>query len=177
MRVEVALSSERVYQGRVINLRVDTVQLDDGKVSTREIVEHRGAVALVPIDEEGNVLLVKQYRRAADRELLEIPAGTLEIGEDPLDCARRELQEETGFSATTLESLTAFYPVPGYSTEFIRVYVAAGLQPALKGGDDDEEIEVVPTPFPRALEMIATGEICDGKTIIGLLTYLRRKGV
>ncbi len=177
MSAEISLSSERIYQGRVINLRVDTVRLEDGKVSKREIIEHRGAVALVPIDENGDILLVKQYRRAADRELLEIPAGTLEVGEDPLACAHRELEEETGFRASQMELLTAFFPVPGYSTEFIRLYLATGLQVATKGGDEDEDIEVVPTSLTQALDMIKSGEICDGKSIIGLLLYASRKGM
>lgn len=170
---ETTIATELVYAGRVVNLRVDTVRLEDGRIAKREIIEHRGAVALVPIDEKGDVVLVRQYRKAADKELLEIPAGTLEAGEDPLACAHRELQEETGLQASTVELMTSFYPVPGYSTEYIRIYLAKGLQPASKGGDEDEDIEVVKIPPAQALRMIDSGEICDGKTIIGLLTWAR----
>ncbi|MCL5266211.1 MAG: NUDIX hydrolase [Chloroflexi bacterium] len=177
MGTEITLSSDRVYEGRVIHLRVDTVRLADGGLTKREIVEHRGAVALVAVGQDDNVLLVKQYRKAAGKDLLEIPAGTLELGENPLDCAQRELQEETGHKAARIEPLTGFYPCPGYSTEFIHVYVATGLQPSVAEHDDDEDIEVVPVPFPEALKMVGSGEICDAKSIIGLLAYARRKGM
>lgn len=176
MSTEVTISTEHIYEGRVIKVRVDTVRLGNGKVSKREIVDHRGAVALVAIDENDRVLLVRQYRKAADKELLEIPAGTLEAGEDPLACAHRELAEETGFSASRIERLTGFFPVPGYSTEFLHVYAATGLQPAAGSADEDEDIEVVPTPLARALDMVVSGEICDGKSIVGLLLYARLKG-
>jgi ADP-ribose pyrophosphatase len=173
MGTETTISTERLYDGRVLNLRLDVVRLEDGKTTRREIIEHRGAVALVAIDDDANVLLVRQFRKAAEKPMLEIPAGTLEVGEEPLACAQRELQEETGFSATIIDRLTSFYPSPGYCTEIIHVFAASGLQPANRGGDEDEDIEVVPVPFSRALEMIENGEICDGKSIIGLLTYAR----
>ena len=177
MGTEVTLSSERIYEGRVIHLRVDTVRLPDGGLTRREIIEHRGAVALVAVDENDNVLLVRQFRKAAEQDLLEIPAGTLEPGENPLDCAQRELQEETGYRADWIDPLTGFYPCPGYSTEFIHVYVATGLHPSAAEHDDDEDIEVVRTPLNKALEMFGSGEICDAKSIVGLLAYARCKGI
>lgn len=170
MTEEKTISSERVYEGRVLNLRVDTVQLDQGKTTRREIVEHRGAVALVPLDAHGNVLLVRQFRKAVEQDLLEIPAGTLESGEDALACAHRELEEETGYRAANVREIGGFYPCPGYSTEYIHVFLATGLTPGAEHGDEDEDIEVESVPFFRALEMIDRGEIRDAKSIIGLLT-------
>jgi len=170
MTEEKTVSSDRVYEGRVLNLRVDTVQLDESKTTRREIVEHRGAVALVPMDADGSVLLVRQFRKAVERVMLEIPAGTLEIGEDPLQCAQRELEEETGYRAANIRQIGGFYPSPGYCTEYIHIFLATGLTPSPRRGDDDEDIEVEVVPFFKALEMIDRGEICDGKSIIGLLT-------
>ena len=167
--VEKTISSQRIYQGRVINLRVDTIEIDQGKTTKREIVEHRGAVAMVPMDGDGNVVLVKQYRKAAQRVMLEIPAGTLELGEDPLQCAQRELEEEIGFAAATMKRIGGFHPCPGYSTEFIHLFLASDLRPSKRDGDEDESIDVEIFPFSRALDMVERGEIRDGKTIIGLL--------
>ncbi len=163
-----------VYRGRVVSLRIDEVELPGGKIVQREVVEHRGAVALVALDVNENVLLVRQTRPATGGELLEIPAGTLEAGEDPAACARRELQEETGFSAERLEPLVGFFVAPGYSSEFIHVYVARDLRVAHAQGDEDEEIELVREPLDAALQRIASGEIRDAKTIAALLAYRQR---
>jgi ADP-ribose pyrophosphatase len=163
------LSIEQIYIGRIVNLRVDRVRLPSGKETIREVVEHRGAVAIVPIDEENRVLMVRQYRRPAGRALLEIPAGTLEIGEDPIACAQRELQEETGFAADCIEPLTAFFSAPGFCTEYLRVYQASGLHYSPLEADADENIAVERFSLPEAREMVRRGDICDAKSIIGLL--------
>ena len=173
MSPEVTLSSERLYEGRIVNLRLDTVRLDDGTVTKREIVEHGEAVAIVPIDGEGHVLLVRQYRKPIEQELLEIPAGGVDPGEDTTACAERELQEETGYRAGKLQRLGGFFSSPGFTSEYLHVYLATDLTPSRLTADDDEAIELVRLPVPQALGMIASGEICDAKTIIGLLLLLK----
>lgn len=162
------VSSQRVYEGRIVNLRVDTVRLASGRVTTREIVEHGGSVAIVALNEEDNVLLVNQFRAAVGRALLEIPAGTLEAGEDAEACALRELREETGYVAGHMEEIHVFYTSPGFCDERIWLYVATGLRPGAQDVETDESIEVVKLPLNRALKMVGSGEICDGKTILGL---------
>jgi ADP-ribose pyrophosphatase len=163
------ISRRRVYEGRVLGLRVDTVRLPTGRVTEREIVEHGGAVGIVAIDEEGDVLLVKQYRSSLSMMLLEIPAGTLSKGEDVRACACRELREETGYSAQEMEQLYAFFSSPGFSNERIWLFLATGLTPGVQSVEADEAIEVVKMPLERALEMVADGDICDGKSILGLI--------
>ncbi|HID87413.1 MAG TPA: NUDIX hydrolase [Anaerolineae bacterium] len=169
MKEEITLSSRRVYEGRIVHLRVDTVRLEDGHVTQREIVEHPGAVAIVALDDGGNVLLVRQFRQAAGEVLWEIPAGTRETGEDAETCARRELREETGHRASHMERLLRFYTSPGFCTEQIDLYLATGLSPASRDPEADEAIEVEAVPLTEALEMIRRGEIRDAKTIVGLL--------
>ncbi len=159
MGKEVTIASERIYEGRPIGLRVDIVRLPEGRVTRREVVEHKGSVAIAALDEAKNLLLVRQYRKPAEKGLFEIPAGTLEEGEEPESCARRELREETG---------CGFYPTPGYCEEHIQIYLAQDLEPSGRGGEADE-IEVSWFSWPQVLEMIDRGEIEDAKTIIGLL--------
>jgi len=166
---EVTLESERIYEGRVVSLRRDTVRLTNGRIVEREIVEHNGAVGIVAVDGKGNVLLVRQYRKPAEAELVEIPAGTLSPGEEPLACAQRELREETGYRAEKLQPLGGFYSSPGFCTEFMHIFLATGLRPDALEAEYDEEIEVLRVPFSRALEMVERGEIRDAKTIAGLL--------
>ncbi len=170
--VETTVASQRVYEGRLINLRVDTVRLENGKLTTREIVEHPGAVAVVALDEDDSVVLVRQFRKAAERELLEIPAGTLEEGENPTVCAQRELEEETGYRAKRLEQIGGIYTSPGFCTEFIYFYLATGLQKGRSAPEDDEAIETVKVHFSDIPDLIRRGEICDGKSIAGLLSVL-----
>ena len=129
MHQERTISSERVYEGKIIGVRVDTVELPSGRETKREIVEHSGATAIVAVDSEGDVLLVRQYRKPVEKALLEIPAGGIEAGEDPLDCARRELAEETGFAAGRWDKLGIFYTTPGFCTEEMHVFLATGLEP------------------------------------------------
>lgn len=171
MEHETQLETRQAYHGKLIDLRVDRVALPGGGEAAREIVEHRGGVALVALDEAGRVLLVRQYRYAVGQSLLELPAGTLEVGEPPQDCAVRELEEETGYRAAAVQPLCRFYPTPGYTTEILHIFAATGLTPGQPRPESDERIEIVPVPFDQALDMIARGEIVDAKTIIGLLRW------
>lgn len=170
---ESVLASTTVYRGRIFNVRVDTVEFPDGRTGTREIVEYPGAVVIAALDDREEVLLVRQYRHAVGRELLELPAGKLEPGEAPLACARRELEEETGFRAREWQLLLTYYSTPGFTTEQMYLYRATGLEATEPAPDRDEFIQVVKVPLCRALEMVARGEICDAKSIVGLLVVDR----
>lgn len=168
---EKTLSSKLVYDGRAVRLRVDTVRMPGGRKTTREIVEHGDCVAIIALDGEGNVLLVKQFRKAVDKELLEIPAGGIENGEKPEDCVRRELREETGFLPQKVERLGGFYSAPGYSTEYLYLYLASELVSSPLQAEDSEGIRVVRVPLGKILALITSGAICDAKSIAGLLTF------
>jgi ADP-ribose pyrophosphatase len=170
---EHVLESRRVYDGRVVSLRVDTIRRGDDAITEREIIEHNGAVAMVALDQEGNVYLVRQYRAAAGLSLLELPAGTLEPGEAPEACARRELQEEIGFAPGRLERLGGFYTAPGYTTEYIHVYLATDLRPSRLPTDADEDIAVERVPFGQALREALSARANDSKTIVGLVWAAR----
>ena len=174
---EEILSSERLYEGRVIKLDRLDVRLSNGLTAMRELVQHPGAVAVVPLDAESNVLMVRQYRIAARRVMLEVPAGTLGLNEDPGDCAVRELQEETGYRAERFESLGGIFVAPGYTTEFIHLYLAMDLVESRLPGDEDEFIEVDRVPLAEAIAMIDRGEIIDGKSIVSLLKVARQRGI
>jgi ADP-ribose pyrophosphatase len=174
--MEQTLSTRRVYEGRVVSLRLDTIRMANGHVTTREIIEHGAAVAVVAVDDSRNVLLVRQYRHPIEGDLLEIPAGGVDPGEEPASAARRELQEETGFFCDRLEHLASFYSTPGFSTELMHLYLATGLRPSRLPADDDEAITVERVPLSRADEMISRGDIGDAKTLVGLL-MLRRAGL
>lgn len=175
--IEKVLNEQSVFSGRVIKLSVLDVELQDGSESKRELVKHPGAVAVLPIDAEGNVLLVRQFRIAAGRVLTEVPAGTLNAGEDPLLCAERELQEEVGYRPGKLESLGGIFVAPGYTTEFIHLYLATDLQEARLEQDADEFIEVDRVPFTQVLDMVERGEIVDGKSIVCVLRAARQLGL
>ncbi len=170
---EELVESHIIYRGRVVTLRIDTVRLPSGRTARREIVEHRGAVAIVPLLNNDTVLLVRQYRQAVGETLLEIPAGTLEPDEPPDQCARRELEEETGYTARQLRKLFSQYLAPGYSQEVLHVYLAEDLAPTAQQLDEDELVELVPTPLQEVETMILEGRIKDSKTIAGLLMTLR----
>ncbi len=172
MTEERTLESQLLYKGRLVNLRLDIVELPSGRQAQREIVEHTGAVAIVALDAEGKALLVRQYRKAAERTLLEVPAGTLDAGEGPGDCAQRELQEETGYQAGKMVQIGGFYVSPGYCTEFIHLFLATDLERSSLQADADEAIELLRLPLSDTPHLIASGEICDAKTVAGLLTVL-----
>jgi len=165
-----------VYRGRIFDVFLEKVVLPNGMTKDREVIRHPGAAAMVPLLGDGRVILIKQYRHAVDRFLWEIPAGTLERGENPLECARRELVEEIGYSAATLEKITEILPAPGYTDERIHIFIATGLTPAPQDLDEDEVLEIEPTPFDRAIEMIGQGHIQDAKTIVGLMVCRQRRG-
>ena len=162
-----------LYQGKILNLRVDTVRLPSGRLATREIVEHSQSVCIVPVDEAGNILMVRQYRKPAEAQLLEAPAGGIESGEVSEDAVLRELQEETGFTAGTLRHLSSFWLAPGWCTEYMHAYLATDLSPASLAPDDDENISVVKVPLARVPELIQSGEIQDAKSIAALLLAMR----
>lgn len=170
--VEKTVSSQRVFEGRAVKLRIDTVLKPGGKQTTREIVEHSDCVAVVVLDSKDRVIMVRQYRKAVDKFLLEIPAGGIEPGEQPIECVRRELQEEIGYLPNRIERLGGFYSAPGYCTEYLHLYLATHLIPSRKKAEDTEEIEVVRIPLSRVPDMIASGEICDAKSIAGLLRVI-----
>lgn len=149
-------------------MRVDQVLLDGGRETTREIVEHRGAAAIVPITNDENVVLVRQYRYAVTTDLLEVPAGTMERGETPEECATRELEEETGYRCKEIKKILEFFPVPGYSTEKISVYLAKGLMKSTLRPEGDEQIRAEIMPITKALEKVRSGEIRDSKSICAL---------
>jgi ADP-ribose pyrophosphatase len=170
------LSSEEVYRGRLIGVARDTVR-EAGKTYVREVVRHPGGAAVVAYFEDGTVALVSQYRHPTVRYLLELPAGKLDPGERPEETAARELEEELGVVAGRLEQLTEFYTTPGFCAEKLWVFLATDLSETARRCEEDEMIEVVRLPYARALEMIASREIEDAKTIIGLLLAARRLGL
>lgn len=162
-------SSITVYQGRVFDVRQDQILLPNGNNITLDIVVHEGSVALLPLDEQGNILFVRQYRYAAGVDMLELPAGVMDKNETPEACAFREVREETGMAAEHLVRLGEFYLAPGYSTEYMYTFLATGLRPDQLQCDMDEFLEVEKIPLQRAYEMAEKGEIQDGKTLATLL--------
>ncbi|MFA5399244.1 MAG: NUDIX hydrolase [Dehalococcoidia bacterium] len=172
MSKEKLLSSKTIFEGRAVKLIQSTVEKSKGEVVVREIVEHRDAIAAVVPDGRGNVLMVCQFRVPTGKDLLEIPAGVVEDGESPEECVRRELQEEIGCVPRKIIRLGGFYPAPGYCTEYIHVFLAAELKKSRLVAEDTDEIEVVKVPVARIVGMIDKGEICDAKSIAGLLLYL-----
>lgn len=163
------LNSTPLYQGCVLNLRKDTVSLPNGETAFREVIEHNGGACVAALDNNGNLLMVCQYRYAAEETMWEIPAGKLEKGEDPLLCAARELEEETGYTAKELIPLGYFFPTPAYCQEKIFMYYAKELTPTKQNLDKDEFLEVDAIPFEKAVEMVNNGEIIDGKTQLAIL--------
>ncbi len=173
--MEKTLSSQLIFEGRVVKLRVDTVQMPDGRETTREIVEHADCVAIIAIDVDDNVLLVKQFRKPVEKELLEIPAGGIDPGEDVADCVCRELREETGYLPRKVERIGGFYSAPGYCTEYLYLYLATDLTSSPLHAEDTESIELIRMPLSQVSSLIASGTICDAKSIAGLLAYLEYK--
>jgi ADP-ribose pyrophosphatase len=162
------IQSETVYKGRKFVVRVDRVQTPENTVSL-DIVEPHDSVVLVPIDEKGQVYFVRQYRHAARMELLELPAGTLDSDETPEACAAREIREEIGMAAATLKEIGAFYLAPGYSTEYMHVFLATGLSDSPLQADEDEFLSVEPLPFAEALKLAESGQLPDAKSLAALL--------
>ncbi len=168
------VGGERVYTGRIISVDLDDVRFPDGSVGKLEMIRHPGASAVVPLlgelgDADPVILLIRQYRYAAEKYLYEIPAGRLDPGESPADCAHRELQEETGYRAARVEPLFTMFTTPGFTDEKIHLFLATGLVAGEANREADEFMELVPTPLSRALAMIEQGEIQDAKTALALL--------
>lgn len=165
---EKTMKCDRLYEGKIINLRIDTVELPEKKYSKREIIEHPGGVGIVPVTEDNCVILVKQFRKAVNRMLLEIPAGKLEVNEEPRETAIRELKEETGYEAEKLKYLLEFYTSPGYTNEKIYLFLASGLIYGEQDLDEGEFCEIEKYNIDELTKMIDRGEIIDSKTIIGI---------
>lgn len=168
------LHEEILYQGRVFDLARVRFRLPNGHEHSYDLVKHHGAVVIVPVDEQGNIWFVRQYRIGAQQALLELPAGLLEEGEAPEASAGREVQEEVGMAAGTLEKLGEFYMVPGYSTEKMTAFLATGLYASALPQDEDELLELVSIPVLQVFEMIGRGELQDGKTLASLLLAQQR---
>jgi ADP-ribose pyrophosphatase len=160
-----------IYAGRIVTLRLRYLPQPDGTRHLREIVEHAPGAAAVAVDDAGSVLLVRQLRPAVNARVLELPAGLIDPGEQPIDCARRELAEETGYSAHHLEPLVSFYTSPGFSTELIHIFLATDLFEVAVAHDEEEEIEVLRLPLEEAIHQVMAREISDAKTVAGLLAY------
>jgi ADP-ribose pyrophosphatase len=171
------ISTEQIFSGRALKLRVETIEKPDGRKTTREIVEHSDCVAVIPIDEKNNVVMVRQFREAAGKTLLEIPAGGIDAGEKPEESVRRELQEETGLLPQKIQRIGGFYATPGYGTEYLYLYLATDLKPGRLEAEDTASIEVVRVPLAQIPALIDSGEICDAKSIAGLLMALKRPAI
>jgi ADP-ribose pyrophosphatase len=167
---EPTLTSETVFDGKLIDVRKDTVRLPNGKSTVREIVVHAETIAVVPILDDGRLVLVRQYRKAADRVLLEIPAGGIDEGESREEATRREMVEETGYGVGSLQHLTSFFTSPGFTTEYMHLFEARQLQPG-EATEQTDQIEVVILSREEAIDCIKTGEIMDAKTILGLMFH------
>lgn len=174
---EITIKTDKIYTGKILNLKVETVELPNKKYSKREIVEHSPAVCIVAVTDNDELLMVKQYRKPIEKHIYEIPAGMIEIGELPRDAAYRELEEETGYKAGSMEYLSEFFTSPGFCTEKMHVFLAKDLVQTKQHLDSDEFIEIEYIPFEKALLMLDRCEITDAKTILSILYYseFRRK--
>ena len=170
--MEKTIASRLIYEGCAVKLRVDTVQTGSGRETTREVVEHADCVAVVAVDKDENVLLVRQFRQPVEQELLEIPAGGIDPGEKPEETVHRELREEIGYYPNRLTRLGGFYSTPGYCTEYLHLYLATELTPSRLFAEDTAGITVVRVPAGEIPLLIDSGKICDAKSIAGLLVYL-----
>lgn len=174
MRIdEKRISFTRIYSGKIVNLRVDKIMLPNDEEAEREIVEHPGAVAVVPVLDNDSICFVRQYRTAIEKEMLEIPAGTLKPKEDPRDCAVRELEEETGLETVNITHLFTLYTTPGFCDEILHVYIARTFNQKEQNLDRDEFLEVEKVSVKTVQEMLRNGEINDAKTLIGLLGFFQ----
>ncbi len=169
---EEKISSKLIHNGDFLVLNKDTVLLPNGKTSTREFVTHPGAACIVAVDEDDNILMVKQYRYPISKVMYEVPAGKLDSGEEPINCAKRELEEETGYKANNFDLIGSLYPAPAYSNEIIYIYLATKLSKTNMNLDEDEFLVCEKIKISKVLEMIMNGQITDAKTQIAVLKYL-----
>ncbi|MBM7097205.1 NUDIX hydrolase [Bacillus sp. H-16] len=172
---EKTLNKEKIFEGRIIELSVHDVALPNGKESKREIINHPGAVAVLAVTKENKLVLVNQFRKALEKTIAEIPAGKLEAGEDPKQCAFRELEEETGYAAASMEKIASFYTSPGFADEIVYLYEAGELEPGEVKTDEDEFVEKIEVTLDEALEMIKTEAVHDAKTILAIQHWLLKK--
>ncbi|HXX59286.1 MAG TPA: NUDIX hydrolase [Dehalococcoidales bacterium] len=172
MSREPTISSKTTFEGRAFNVRVDNIRMPDGRETTREIVEHAPCVVIIPIDKDDNILLVQQYRKAVEKELLEIPAGGIDGNETPEQATIREMQEETGFIPARLIKLGGFYSSPGFCTEYLHCFLATELTPSRLFAEDTDEIKLVKVPAKEIPVLLASGKVEDSKTFAGLHLYL-----
>ncbi|MDF2676852.1 MAG: nudF [Bacillota bacterium] len=172
MNKEFTVKSEKIFEGKIVNLRVDTVELENQKYAKREIVDHKSASAIIAINDKNEIILVKQYRKAVEDFLYEIPAGLMNVSEDPMECAIRELKEETGYETANIKKIYEFYSSPGFTNEKIFLYKAEELTSGQTIFDEDENIEIINITKDEAKQMLANGSITDSKTIIGILYWL-----
>lgn len=170
---EKTIKTDVKFEGRVFKTRVDTVKLPDGSISTREIIEHPGGVAIIAVDENGYVPMVTQFRKPFEKIIMELPAGKLEEGEDPLQCGMRELEEETGFKAKNFVFLGGFMPSPGYAKEILYVYLATDLYEGQVNLDEGEFLNVEKIHIDKLEQMVMDNEIEDAKTVIGILKAVK----
>ena len=168
---EKTLSSERIYEGAILNLRRDTVTVKEGRTSYREIVEHNGGVIILGVTKDGRIPMIKQYRKAAEQVMFELPAGKLEKGEDPAEAALREFKEETGYTAERIRRIASFFPTVGYSEEVLHIFFAEGLSEGETDFDDNESIDIELHDPEELFRQIDAGEMNDGKTMLALLLY------
>jgi ADP-ribose pyrophosphatase len=166
---EKTIRSKKIYKGRIISVKLDTVKLSNGVISKREIVEHPGAVAVIALTQDNKIILIRQFRKSAEQVMTEIPAGLVHKGERDIDGAKRELLEETGYKAKKLKKVFAGFSSPGFCTEIISFYLATGLTKAEQNCDEDEMIDVYFYPLKDALKMVMSGKIKDNKSIAGIL--------
>lgn len=161
----------RIHTGKAVHFSADEITLPNGKKATREYLEHPGAVAVIPFIDQNHIVLVRQYRYPVRAVTWELPAGKLDPGEQPVACVRRELEEETGYTASRINKLVSFWPTPAFSNEVLHIFQATGLRQAQKNPDDDEFIEHAVLPVSTVMSWIKSGKIRDSKTIIGLLYW------
>lgn len=166
---EKTISSERIYEGAILNLRRDKVEVINGRTSYREIVEHNGGVAMIAMKDDGKVIMIKQFRKPIEKVIMEIPAGKIEKGEDPYQTAVRELKEETGYTAGKIEFLTKFYPSVGYSMEALYIYLCTDLVQGATEFDENEALDIFEMDLDELFKMTVNGEVEDGKTAIGIM--------
>ncbi len=165
--------SKIVYRGNIMTVRRDEVMTDSGRKTIREVAEHADAIAVIAVDRDGNIILERQYRQAAGKELLEIPAGGIESGEDPAEATRREMQEETGLLPRQVKRIGGYYSAPGWATEYLYLFLATDLVPSQLTAEDTDEIKLETVPPGKITELIMSGAIEDSKSVAGLLMYLK----
>lgn len=174
---EKTIASKEIYNGRILKFKIDTVELPNGEIAERELIEHPGGVGVVAVDEEMNVFMVEQFRKPYERNLLEIPAGKLDKNEDIEICGRRELEEEVGCVAERFEYLGKCYPTVGYTNEITHIYLATGLERTEQRLDEDEFLNVYKIPISEMIDRIMNNEISDAKTVMGILKAAVKLGV